>query len=104
MKASNPYRYPVLILIMLGILQQLLAQTGSTDAMKQLGKGIIYLKEQRIIKNIRLKEMKSNYVVYEKDGSLHDRLFDEIKRIDFPDARPLPMQLTFTDGKSEWTQ
>ena len=69
------------------------------DTLKNLGKGIIYLKENRIIKNIKLREIKSIYIVYEKEGNLHDRTMEEIKWIEFPDAKPEAVKMIFENNK-----
>ena len=43
---------------------------------------VIILKNKKTIKNIRLYEIQPNVIVYEKEGSLHDLLIQDIKRIE----------------------
>lgn len=43
---------------------------------------VITLKNKKTIKNIRLYEIQPNVIVYEKEGSLHDLLIQNIKRIE----------------------
>ena len=74
-------------------------QADSTGTVPDLGKGTLYLKENRIIKNIRIREIKSYWIVYEKDRNLHDKMMDEIIRIDFPEAKPGPVRMFFENNK-----
>ena len=74
-------------------------QTDSTGTLPVLGKGSMYLKENRVIKNIRVREIKAYWIVFEKDGSLHDRMIDEISRIEFPEAKPGPVVMIFENNK-----
>ena len=67
---------------------------------EQLGKGTIYLKENTIIKNIVLKEIKSFWIVYEKQQSLHDKMMEAIDRIEFPDAKPFPLKMVFEKNEA----
>ena len=74
-------------------------QADSTGTVPDLGKGTLYLKENRIIKNIRIREVKAYWIVYEKDGNLHDKMMDEITWIEFPEAKPEPLLMTFVNNK-----
>ncbi len=73
-------------------------QIDSTQALKALDKGIIFLKEDRIIKNIRLMQINELYIVYEKNGNLHDLMKDEIKSMEFINAHPKPMVVVFENN------
>ena len=81
------------------IMQMQFVQSDDIFPSLNLGKGIIYLKEKRVIKNIRLKEIKTYWIIYQKDESLHDRMMDEIVRIEFPDAKPEPLIMEFENNK-----
>jgi hypothetical protein len=74
-------------------------QSDGGNMINNLGKGIIYLNENRIIKNIRLKEINAFWIVYEKDGNLHDKLMEEINHIEFPEAKPEPVSMQFENKK-----
>ena len=74
-------------------------QTDSTSTLHGLGKGSMYLKENRVIKNIRVRELKAYWIVFEKNGSLHDRMIDEIARIEFPEAKPEPVIMVFENNR-----
>jgi hypothetical protein len=83
----------LVIVVSLFLFQRANAQTViSADS---LGKGTLYLKEDRIIKNIRIREIRSFWIEFEKEGNLHDKAMDEIVRIEFPDAKPAPIILVF---------
>ena len=81
------------------IMQMQFVQSPDTVVPSQLGKGIIYLKERSIIKNILLKEIKAYWIIYQKDGSFHDKMMDEILRIEFPNANPEPIVMEFVNNK-----
>ena len=63
-----------------------------------LGKGNMYLNEKRIIRNIWLKEIRAYWIIYEKDGNLHDRMMDEIEKLEFPKAKPQSTVIRFIDN------
>ena len=73
-------------------------QIDTTQALNTLKKGTIFLKEDRIIKNVRLMQIKDIFIVYEKDGNLHDVMKDEIKRIEFINANPKPIVIVFENS------
>ena len=81
------------------IMQMQFVQSNNIIASLNLGKGIMYLKEKKVIKNIRLREIKTYWIIYQKDESLHDRMMDEIVRIEFPDAKPEPLIMEFENNK-----
>ena len=88
-----------LVILFASLIQMQFVQSTDIVASSQLGKGIIYLKEKRIIKNIILKEIKTYWIIYQKDESLHDKMMDEILRIEFPDANPEPIVMEFVNNK-----
>jgi hypothetical protein len=75
-------------------------QTDSTFTAIKQEKGIIYLKDNHIIKNIRIREIKPFWVVYEKEGNLHDRAMDEIDRIEFLQLKSGPVKMIFEKNKT----
>jgi hypothetical protein len=86
-----------IIFVFVSVMQMQMIQ--STEAVPSiLGKGIIYTKNKRVIKNMRLAEIKAYWIIYKKDESLHDMMMDEIKRIEFPEAKPEPVALEFENN------
>jgi hypothetical protein len=73
-------------------------QTDNTQILKNLNKGTIFLKENRIIKNIHLIQINDLFIVYEKEGNLHDLMKDEINRIEFMNANPKPITIEFENN------
>lgn len=57
------------------------------EDLKALGSGRIVEKDKTIITNIQLVEVHDYWIVYLKQGSLHDLLLERIDRIEFPDNR-----------------
>lgn len=96
---NNVKKHIRITLLLSMCLFQLQFNQIETGTLSNLGKGIIYLKEKRIIKNILLKEIKPLFITYEKDGSLHDRMIDEINNMEFIDAKPEPVVLAFENNK-----
>ena len=85
----------VLIGLSLFMWVPMMAQTGTTkqNAPEVIGKGDsvllsklhntrIVLKDGTIKKNCSVKEINAYWIVYEKEGSLHDLMIDEIERIE----------------------
>jgi hypothetical protein len=93
MKTKNSIR--LFALCILSIVLMRFTQETAPVALEQLGKGTIYMKDNTIIKNVLLKEIKTFWIVYEKQQSLHDKLMEAIERIEFPDAKPFPAKMTF---------
>ena len=58
-----------------------------TGLLSKLAKTRIVLKDGSIKKNCRIKEINSYWIVFEKDGSLHDQMIDKIKRIEICDGK-----------------
>ena len=72
---------------------------GKKDSslLSRLIKTRIVLKDGSMKKNCRIKEMHSYWIVYEKDGSLHDQMIDKIQRIEICDGT---MHAVFFDEKN----
>ena len=58
----------------------------------------IILTDGSIKKNCKVKEIHEYWLVYEKDGSLHDQLIEKIKRIEIGDGTK---QAVFFDEKNQ---
>ena len=67
-----------------------------------MGTGKIFEKDNTSIKKIILQEVKDIYIVYKKDGSLHDLAKDWIDRIEFPDSKWGALVLSFPENKNEF--
>jgi hypothetical protein len=63
---------------------------------KKLGYGDLYYNKNMIIKNITIREIKDISIVYEKNGSLHDMLIENINSINYP---KLNLKIAFVDQK-----
>ena len=57
-------------------------ENGQVLSLSTIGAVSIITKKEGIKKNCTIKEINSSYVVYEKDGSLHDILIQKIDRIE----------------------
>lgn len=55
---------------------------GGTIPLKKIGITRIYFKDGSIRKDCTLKEFKGQWLIYIKDGSLHDVEIDKISRIE----------------------
>lgn len=70
----------------------------------KLGKGRIVEKDKSIKKNIILQKIylgtedKAGYIMYLKDGSLHDMPIEEIDRIEFPGAEQGAVKMVFEEN------
>lgn len=60
----------------------------------------IVLKDGSIKKHCKLKEIREYWIVYEKDGSLHDLLIEKIKRIEIDNGT---LKAIFFDDKYQPT-
>lgn len=76
-----------------------LPDLSKKEDLKALGIGRIIEKDQSILKNITLHEVKEYWVVYIKNGSIHDLLMEKIERVEFSKSKWGPIKLEFTDGK-----
>jgi len=69
----------------------------------KLGIGKIIEKDNSIIKQITLKEIKEHWIVYIKNESLHDKHMEYIKRLEFPNSKWGKLKIEFPDNKPEVT-
>ena len=73
----------------------------NSEDLKLLGVGRIIEKDNSIIKNISLREIKEFWIIYLKDESLHDMLMEEIVCIEFHDTRWGDLKIKFPENKPE---
>ena len=66
-----------------------------------LGIGKIIEKDNSIIKNIKILEIKEYWIVYEKNSSSHDIAMEVIRRIEFPESKWGPVKIEFPNNKTE---
>ena len=66
-----------------------------------LGLGRIIEKDRSIRKSITLYVVKEYWVVYVKNGSVHDLLMEKIDRIEFSDSKWGRIKLEFPEGKAK---
>ncbi|MBI4930436.1 MAG: hypothetical protein HY841_06715 [Bacteroidetes bacterium] len=71
------------------------------EDIKALGIGKIIEKDNSVIKNINLLEIKEYWIVYEKNSSTHDKMMDVISRIEFTESKWGPLKLEFHNNKPE---
>lgn len=64
-----------------------------------LGVGRIVEKDHSIIKNITLHEVKEYWIVYIKNGSIHDLMTERIDRIEFSESKWGRIKIEFPGGK-----
>lgn len=69
------------------------------EDLKVLGVGRIIEKDKTIINNIRLVEVKSFWIVYLKNESLHDITMESVSRIEFKYSKWGPVKVIFRDNK-----
>lgn len=80
-------------------------QTNSPDLsnpsdLKALGIGKIIRKDKSVVNNIKLNEVKEYWIVYEKNGSLHDLMTEKITRLEFLVSKWGPIQIQFLNNRS----
>ena len=68
-----------------------------------LGTGKIIEKDNSIIKQITLKEIREHWVVYIKNASLHDMPMENIRRLEFHNTKWGSIKIEFPDNKPEVT-
>ena len=72
---------------------------ADSTLLQQLGKGTLFLRDHREIRNIRLYRQQQLYITYRKDGNLHDVMKEDIVTIVFPQASPDPVELSFNGDR-----
>ena len=75
-----------------------LPDLSKKEDLKALGVGRIVEKDRSILKNITLHEVKEYWVVYIKNGSIHDLLMEKIDRIEFRDTKWGAVKIEFHGG------
>lgn len=96
--------HKIFILLVTGCLPFLFSSQKQEADYEKLGKGRIVEKDRSIKKNIVLQEIylpaedKAGYVVYLKDGSLHDLPIEVIERIEFPEAEGGAVKIVFEEN------
>jgi hypothetical protein len=80
--------------------QRLTGGDARKDSMliSRLGNTRIVFKDGSIRKNCKVKEINAYWIIYEKDGSLHDLMIEKIRRIEICDGT---MQAIFFNEKNK---
>lgn len=73
----------------------------SIEDVKQFGSGTAYLTDKTVIKKVTIHQINENWIVYEKEGSLHDLKMEEIKSITFNNCAICPKEIIFEEIKSD---
>ena len=71
------------------------------EDLKALGTGKIFEKDNSILKNIKILEIKEYWIVYEKNSSSHDIAMEVIRRIEFPESKWGAVKIEFPNNKTE---
>jgi hypothetical protein len=64
---------------------QISCRSGGSIAVNSIGRTRIHFKDGTVRKDCILKEFKDQWLIYEKDGSLHDAEVEKISWIEFAD-------------------
>lgn len=89
----------VLMFALTGEAQNKTPDLTKAEDLKALGTGKIIEKDNCIIKNIKLIEVKEYWMVYEKNSSLHDMMMEKINRIEFRESKWGPIEISFPKNK-----
>ena len=81
--------------------QGFLPDLNKQEDLIKLGVGKIIEKDNSIVKQITLKEIKEYWIVYLKDESMHDKAMEVIKRIEFPSSSWGRIKIEFPNNKPE---
>ena len=91
---------PALLMLMLSATKQELSpDLTKKDDLIALGIGKIFEKDNSIIKNITLNEVKEYWITYIKDKSLHDLEMEKISRIEFMQSKWGQIKIEFDENK-----
>ena len=74
---------------------------SKAEDLQALGTGRIIEKDNSVLKNIKLIEVKEYWIVFEKNSSTHDLMMDVISRIEFPESKWGAIKLEFLNNKPE---
>ncbi len=69
------------------------------EDLSSLGIGRIIEGDNSTISKITLSEVQEYWIIYLKDGSLHEMMMDEIKCIEFKESKWGPLKITFPKNK-----
>ena len=94
---------PVLLLFISAVKQQTAPDLSKKEDLMALGIGKIFEKDNSIIKNITLNEVKEYWITYIKDKSLHDLAMEKISRIEFLQSKWGEVKMEFPDNKPKVT-
>lgn len=72
---------------------------ANTEDLNALGIGKIVEKDRTVIKNIILYEVKEYWIVFKKDGSVHDLMMEQIERIEFNNSKWGSIKVEFPGSK-----
>ncbi len=87
---------PLLLLVMLeSSFQEAKPDLKNKNDLKLLGSGTLLEKDNSRMRHIELYEVKDSWIVYIKDGSLHDMLMENIDRLEFPGSKWGSLEITF---------
>lgn len=84
-------------------LQNWFPDLSKPEDIAALGTGKIIEKDNSIIKQITLKEIREHWIVYIKNASLHDLPMESIRRLEFHDTKWGSIKIEFPDKKPEVT-
>lgn len=93
--------YLMLLFAFCGSAQIIEPNFSNAEHLKGLGTGRIVEKDNTILKNITLVEVKDYWIVYLKDKSLHDMPMQSIRRLEFPESKWGVLYIEFNDNKAE---
>lgn len=71
------------------------------EDLRGLGVGRIIGKDNSIVKDIVLQEIREYWIVYIKKGSVHDMMMENIARIEFNASKWGRVKVEFPDGKPQ---
>ena len=74
---------------------------SNKEHLKGLGVGRIIEKDNSVLKNISLFEVKDYWIIYLKNESMHDLPMESIKRIEFPESKWGKLIIEFPNNKPE---
>ena len=94
---------PVLLLLISATMQKDSADLSKKEDLIALGIGKIFEKDNSIIKNITLNDVKEYWITYIKDKSMHDLAMEKINRIEFLESKWGAVKIEFPDNKPKVT-
>ncbi len=89
----------LLIALLSSSFQETMPDLKNKKDLKLLGSGTILEKDKTKVKHIELYEVKDFWIVYIKDGSLHNMLMENIDHLEFPESKWGPLEIGFSCNK-----